>query len=440
MLQTNIKKWYKSLWFIFFCVVLFSCKKKDEQAPVITINTPIQGQNFTYTPTIDITGNVSDNVGLKAIEISLLDHEYKLASGVVGYSIDKNAKSYAFSYEVTDVYLPQGKYYLKVQAVDLSDNRSSTFVEIYLDELPLSLRGIYYVGTNENHNFDSYLYELGKSTPKLTLDRKTTDIHFYPRYNYLYTCSALGSTFKGYKLSDTLFPLGFQHYQANASGWDSYVQMLFLSDKTILLVSKSQPYLQVFGTSGNLIGSNSNTIDYPIRACELSERIYTLIPGTSISYNEIDVLNPYANYTKIYSQNITEKVLDIATNGTEICILSRDSTHSYTRYFRKEDLVQTSHNRHYYIRAKKWYVFDNQAYIITEDGILKENLSSKTASTTLWLTGNYTALAYEVLSNTIYAATPTHIQAIQPSTGTIIQSYPLPSNIKVEKIDFWYNK
>lgn len=438
----SMKKQYKLhyLWFIFLCIVVFSCKKKDEEEPSLSITTPFTGQKFSYTPTIDVSGSVSDNKELQAIEVSVLDNQFKLASGVVRYPISKNAKSFSVSYEITDVYLPQGKYHIKVQAIDGANNRKSAFVEIYLDELPLSLRKIYYVGTNEANNFNSYLYELGNNTPKLNLDRKTTDIRFYPKYNYLYTCSALGSTFKGYKLNDTLFPVGFQHYQANASGWDSYVQMLFLSDKTILLVSKSQPYFQIFSTSGNLIGSHSNSIDFPISACELSERIYALIPGTSANYNEIDVFNPYSNYAKINSKNLSEKVLDIATNGTEICVLTRDSTHSYTRYFRKDDLVQVHNNRHYAIRAKKWYVFNNQAYIITEDGILIENLSSKSASTSLWITGSYTALAYEPISNVIYAATSTQIRAIQAGTGTVLQSYALPANIKVEKIDFWYNK
>jgi hypothetical protein len=436
----NIQYKLHYVWFVFFCIIILSCKKKDEEEPSLNIITPLAGQKFSYTPSIDISGNISDNTGLQAIEVSLLDNQYKTISGVVRYPIDKNARSFSVLYEITDVYLPQGNYFIKVQAIDVANNRKSAFVQIYLDELPLSLRGVYYVGTNETNNYNSYLYELGKNTPKLTLDRKTTDIRFYPKYNYLYTCSALGSTFKGYKLNDTLLPLGFQHYQPNASGWDSYTQMLFLSDKTVLLVSKSQPYFQIFGRAGNLIGSHSNSTDFPVQVCELNERIYALVPGTSVAYNQIDVFNPYSNYTKINSKNLTEKVLDIATNGTEICVLTRDSTHSYTRYFRKDDLVQVSNNRHYNIRAKKWYIFNNEAYIITDTGILKENLLSKTASTALWITGNYTALGYEPLSNIVYVANSTHIQAVQAGTGIVLQTYSLPSNIKVEKIDFWYNK
>lgn len=433
-------KYKHYLWVVFFCILVLSCKKKDETEPSLSIISPVTGQSFSYTPDIEVSGNISDNAGLKAVEVSLLDNQYKTVYGATRYPVDKNAKSFSVVYEVTDVYLPQGNYYLKVQAIDLANNRKSAFVQIYLDELPLALKGVYYVGTDETHNYNSYLYELGKNTPKMTLDRKTTDIRFYPKYNYLYVCSALGSTFKGYKLNDTLLPLGFQYYQPNASGWDSYTQMLFLSDKTILLLSRTQPYFQIFGTLGNLIGSHSNSIDFPVQACELNERIYALVPGNNVAYNQIDVFNPYANYAKINTKNLTEKVLDIATNGTEICVLTKDSTHSYTRYFRKDDLVQTANNRHYNFRAKKWYVFNNEAYIITDTGILKENLSTRTASTTHWLTGQYTALAYEELSNIIYAATPTHIQVIQAGTGTVLQSYALPANIKVQKIEFWYNK
>ncbi|MCS7078331.1 MAG: Ig-like domain-containing protein [Bacteroidia bacterium] len=419
---------------------MFSCQKKDEQAPTLTITSPIIGQVFSYTPTIDITGFVSDNTGLQAIEVSLLNYEYKIVSGVVRYPVAKNATYYSVSYTINDIYLPAGYYHLRVQAVDLANNRTSGFVQIYLQELPLTLRGVYYLGVDESHNYNSYLYLLGSSTPKLVLDRKTTDICFYPRYNYLYVCSALGATFKGYKLSDTLFPLGFQHYQPNASGWDRYIQMLFLSDKTVLLLSKTEPYFQVFTLSGTLIGSHSNSIDFPTKACEHKERVYALIPGGSVPHNEIDIFNPYSNYAKIHAKNLTEKVLDIATNGIEICVLTRDSTHSYTRYLRTNDLVQVFSNRHYAIKAKKWYVFENTAYIITQTGILKENLLNKTASTTHWLTGTYTALAYEPTTNTIYAATPTHIQKIDANTGTVVQSFSIPSSIKVEKIDFWYNK
>lgn len=428
------------LWFVLLGVAVLSCKKKDEQDPSISITLPVTGQYFSYNPTINILGTVSDNIGLKAIEVSLLDSQYKMVAGITKYNIKRDARSYSVSYTIDDVYLPKGNYFIRVQAIDEANNRGSAFVRIYLDELPLSLRGVYYVGTNEANNYNSYLYELGNNTPKITLDRKTTDIRFYPRYKYLYVCSALGSTFKGYKLNDSLFPLGFQHYQPNASGWDSYTKMLFLSDKTILLLSRTQPYFQIFSTSGNLIGSHSNSIDFPTQACELNERIYAIVPGTNTAYNQVEVFNPYSNYTKINSKNLTEKVLDIATNGTEICVLTKDSIHSYTRYLRRDDLVQITHNRHYNIKAKKWYIFDNQAYIITETGILKENLSSRTASSTLWLTGEYTTLAYESWANVIYAANATHIQVIQPNTGTVLQSYPLPSGIKVEKIDFLYNK
>ncbi|MCS7027926.1 MAG: Ig-like domain-containing protein [Bacteroidia bacterium] len=434
------KKLYRGIFLLCLLLFVFSCKKKDEEPPKITVAAPVMGQVFSYTPTIDITGTISDNIGLQAIEVSLLDIQYKFAAGIVRYPIAQKATTYSVSYSVQDIYLPAGFYYLKVQAVDLANNRTSVFVQIYLQELPLSLRGVYYLGIDEHHNYYSYLYQLGYNTPKLTLDRKATDICFFPRYNYLYVCSALDGTFKGYKLNDSLLPLGFQHYQPNATSVDRYTKMLFLSDKTVLLLSKTEPFYQVFTTSGSIIGSHSNSIDFPATACEHKQRIYALIPGTSVAYNQIDVFNPFANYVKIHTKNLTERVLDIATNGTEICVLTCDGTHSYTRYLRSDDLVQVANNRHYGIKAKKWYVFNNTAYILTEGGILRENLSTKSASTTHWITGVYTTLAYEQISNVIYAATPTHIQKIDANTGSILQSFALPSGIKVEKIDFWYNK
>jgi len=170
----SMKKQYKLhyLWFIFLCIVVFSCKKKDEEEPSLSIITPFTGQKFSYTPTIDVSGSVNDNKELQAIEVSVLDNQFKLASGVVRYPISKNAKSFSVSYEVTDVYLPQGKYHIKVQAIDMANNRKSAFVEIYLDELPLSLRKIYYVGTNEQIISIPTYTNLGAIHLNLTLTEK----------------------------------------------------------------------------------------------------------------------------------------------------------------------------------------------------------------------------------------------------------------------------
>jgi Bacterial Ig domain len=90
-----------------------ACTKKDEVAPIITIEAPIESQAFTAGQTVTIKANITDNVGVHMIHIIAVDntggHWVHSEEHVDGKSFERvktfiaNAgKNYTISVEATD--------------------------------------------------------------------------------------------------------------------------------------------------------------------------------------------------------------------------------------------------------------------------------------------------------------------------------------------------
>ena len=151
------------LLFIFF---LIGCKKdkKTNPPPVITFNAPSPGQGCsyaldstlgTYTMTINVNAQVSDNEHLASINVTLVDINHVPQQGSVNVPISSADFTFNLNYEVTQFRLPSGTYYIQVTASDGS-NTTVAYQPIYIYTSPSILWGYCAVLKSNNKSIGFY--------------------------------------------------------------------------------------------------------------------------------------------------------------------------------------------------------------------------------------------------------------------------------------------
>ena len=151
----------------FFFVCFFSCQKKDNSPPDVTINTPLNYSSYQLPTSITITGEISDNQALNELEISVIDDD--LIPIISTIYLDVTGKSYSFNetIQVNNSLISSGIFYIRVKAIDVEENFSTSYVTINLSEIPRELSGIYtvtssLVNTQLNKLDSSGIFELKK--------------------------------------------------------------------------------------------------------------------------------------------------------------------------------------------------------------------------------------------------------------------------------------
>ena len=94
---------------------------------------------------ITITGEISDNQALNELEISVIDDD--LIPIISTIYLDVTGKSYSFNetIQVNNSLISSGVFYIRVKAIDVEENFSTSYVTINLSEIPRELSGIYTV-------------------------------------------------------------------------------------------------------------------------------------------------------------------------------------------------------------------------------------------------------------------------------------------------------
>jgi len=136
---------------LLFILFLFSCKKdkKSNPPPVITVSLPSPNQPFsysldptlkTYTTTINVSAQVSDNEHLASISVALVDGNYVQQQASVNVPISSANFVFNINYEITQFRLQSGTYYIQITA---NDGTSTTvaYQPIYIYTSPAQLWG-----------------------------------------------------------------------------------------------------------------------------------------------------------------------------------------------------------------------------------------------------------------------------------------------------------
>lgn len=117
---------------------LISCKKVDEEKPVISIETPANNQHFEPGNTIDLKGKITDNEALSQVKIDMHSgdgHIHKSTKSIFDFEeiIDIEGKEYALSLPINiPVDADTGLYHLIIEVTDAEGNEAE-FIELDLE-------------------------------------------------------------------------------------------------------------------------------------------------------------------------------------------------------------------------------------------------------------------------------------------------------------------
>lgn len=151
----NLKNRYIILFFFNFCFL--SCAKKDNDAPVISIISPMENTSYQLPASIVIRGNVIDDHNINNIKINIVDENQSPISTEINITIDSFEYQFEESFQINERLLNSGTYYVNVKAFDEENNLSSSYRSIQISEIPRVLKSIYFL--TQGHFF-TYLYQL----------------------------------------------------------------------------------------------------------------------------------------------------------------------------------------------------------------------------------------------------------------------------------------
>ena len=98
---------------------LLACKKKDTEAPILSVQNP--GNNTQYYVLDDFiycTGKVSDNAQLKRIEFQLQTNDGSPVMARRLIYVDSNPYDFIYGYELDDIRIESGSYKMKIEVFD----------------------------------------------------------------------------------------------------------------------------------------------------------------------------------------------------------------------------------------------------------------------------------------------------------------------------------
>jgi hypothetical protein len=245
-------------------LLVSGCKKdnkKNNPPPVISISLPAANQPFsyaldptlkTYTTTINVSAQVSDNEHLASISVALVDGNYVQQQASVNVPISSADFIFNINYEVTKFNLASGTYYVQVTASD-GANTTVAYQPIYIYTSPAQLWG-YCVVLKSAPNAISYV------------DTSKNNLFTFPALSVGYN----GMRYSGY--NQQLYVNGngngtqqfFQAYsmQAQSLGAVSYTENSLSNDNfTCLYTDGNKPYVgyyNIYNASNPIVYSYLN--------------------------------------------------------------------------------------------------------------------------------------------------------------------------------------
>jgi len=116
----------KPFLFIASLSLLAACGKSDSEQPVITINSPQNGQSFSNGQTVTISAAISDNEELHDVQLTVINNSN--GNHILHEEYHPDAKTYTIS--KTFVAQTGGVYRIEVMAGDHAENHTMTNVQV----------------------------------------------------------------------------------------------------------------------------------------------------------------------------------------------------------------------------------------------------------------------------------------------------------------------
>ena len=120
-----------------------SCKKNiDNTPPEVSISSPYENQQFAALDTVWVTASVEDETVLKQIDITLTDNNQIPVLATVSLFPTNKSTTIHVPYELNDINLASGTYYIWVKASD-GRNTNDAWRAIYINAVPQTLNYVY---------------------------------------------------------------------------------------------------------------------------------------------------------------------------------------------------------------------------------------------------------------------------------------------------------
>lgn len=410
-----------------FCVAVIltvSCKEKDNRLPFLNVESPAEGSQLQACDELIVSGVCSDEGGLSQALIRLDYSGSELQTVIFDGEIEG---TFSVRLKAGDRYLPGGLYKLVVTVSDLSGNTNSDFTDLFITELPLELSRITLASEDTQGNCSFYSRAAGENSftavgPLLT---DYIDLRSDSRDQALLLLRS-GS----FQALDplNLSPL-FSQTLANLSSFDN-------NNRDYVIGASSSPYLRRIKSSGADAGTYPDIIE-PVTAVYLSEEgIYIGnrdLPAFSYSINLIN-----RSQNTLIGNSSSDYQIDQILSGGKQQILTFGNENGQMRYAVYDSITlqieATQTIGETFISATNG---PNKVFVLTDAGLRQWDAGTGQLSG-IWISGTYTALAYEKQSGEIWLAGINEIRRYNLNgqlTNTETGSFG-----EVAKISFLYNK
>lgn len=154
---------------------LISCKKEEseDKAPTVIINNPTEGQAFNVLDIFTVNADISDDNGVKLVTVGLLNSQFIQVQTAVSVNVSSETElSFSKSYQLYDIRLESGTYYIWVNAYD-GINQTNAYQRIDVTAVPKKLTGIYAIA--KNTSLQTSIYKIDSAYGHSSLTSFTSD-------------------------------------------------------------------------------------------------------------------------------------------------------------------------------------------------------------------------------------------------------------------------
>jgi hypothetical protein len=284
----------KILGFFLLLIMVFGCKKEDNNVPEILFTKPSANQTFSVSDSINVSAIVSDDDAIREIQLCLVNENRLAVSKNYIFKATTNPYLLDFQYPIDNDMLSSGKYYLRIKAYDNDDAVKNKYQEIYINELPKELKNIVVIKKSGVH----IIVEMLDSSFQSTL------------WNPIYTdFSAAAVDSKNQQLiiaGNIIGDIVAYHTETQTANWSipaipnppfPFCTHLCVENNEVLISLYYDNLFKIYSSSGSLIQSTPTDIPdfYPVFAYKSSYYYIVGIRGIS-GTNAIMLLHPSSLY------------------------------------------------------------------------------------------------------------------------------------------------
>ncbi len=412
-------------------LLIFSCKKEDDEFPVVTIQKPTTGY-FTVLDTLKVIADASDNETIKSLTVKIIDSDNQQVSPSYSFSINKKSFHLETNYIINNLYIESGAYFLVVEAND-GINTSKDYVSINIGAIARSLNDILII-EKDNSTCSVYSIINGKTLIK-TFNKDYQDF-IYNSYAKQYLFLSTDGILTAYD-KVTLKRLWEVSDLKNPN--QPYSGHLFYKDKLVCVNSYSGA-IRSYDGKGNII-NQANTIDDKGEISQLFfgfNKIMAFKEPYVSGEDKIEELNKETG-ASVYTYDIPFSPKSLCFVDEDLCLIFGNK-YNEAKACSLSTLYNTIHPFSDFGARKlnDAYKYSQYYYILSIDQEITEYNVSNNNERVLENTQNNSLFFYEDLYDKLYFIDGDKISNLSyPSAGSQIF---YQNNKPIDDLIFTYNK